>query len=67
MKKTYIAPSCVVMALNAENIMCMSSYSAESRTYEQDTYQSLNGGDGFAREIISDETTIIARSAWERW
>jgi hypothetical protein len=55
------------MALNAENIMCMSSYSAESRTYEQDTYQSLNGGDGFAREIISDETTIIARSAWERW
>ena len=67
MKKTYIAPSCVVMALNAENIMCMSSYSAESRTYEQDTYQSPNGGDGFAREIISDETTIIARSAWERW
>jgi hypothetical protein len=67
MKKTYIAPSCVVTVLNAEKIMCMSSYSAESRTYEQDTYQSLNGGDGFAREIISDETTIIARSAWERW
>ena len=65
MKKTYIAPSCVVMALNAENIMCMSSYSAESRTYEQDTYQSLNGGDGFAREVIQQE--IKTPDVWEEW
>lgn len=65
MKKTYIAPSCVVMALNAENIMCMSSYSAESQAYEQDTYQSLNGGDGFAREVIQQE--IQAPDAWEEW
>lgn len=53
------------MALNAENIMCMSSYSAESQAYEQDKYQSLNGGDGFAREVIQQE--IQAPDAWEMW
>ena len=65
MKKTYIAPSCVVTVLNAEKIMCMSSYSAESRAYEQDTYQSLNGGDGFAREVIQPE--IQTQDVWEEW
>ena len=65
MKKTYIAPSCVVTVLNAENIMCMSSYSAESQAYEQDIYQSLNGGDGFAREIIHQE--IKTQDVWEEW
>ena len=65
MKKTYIAPSCHEMLLDAEDIMCMSSYSAESQAYEQDTYQSLNGGDGFAREIIQQE--IQAPDAWEMW
>lgn len=65
MKKTYIAPSCVVIASIAENIMCMSSYSTESQAYEQDTYQSLNGGDGFAREVIQQE--IQAPDAWEEW
>lgn len=59
MKKTYIAPSCHEMVLDAEDIMCMSSYSAESQAYEQDTYQSLNGGDGFAREVIQ------APDAWD--
>jgi len=49
------------MVLNAENIMCMSSYSAESQAYEQDIYQSLNGGDGFAREVIQ------APDPWEEW
>ena len=49
------------MVLDAEDIMCMSSYSAESQAYEQDTYQSLNGGDGFAREVIQ------APDAWEEW
>ncbi len=61
MKKTYIAPSCHEMVLDAENIMCMSSYSAESQAYEQDTYQSLNGGDGLARE------TVRSGGAWEEW
>ena len=61
MKKTYIAPSCREMVLDAEDIMCMSSYSAESQAYEQDTYQSLNGGDGFAREVIQ------APDPWEEW
>ena len=65
MKKTYIAPSCVVTVLNAEKIMCMSSFSAESQAYEQDTYQSLNGGDGFAREIIHQE--IKTQDVWEEW
>jgi hypothetical protein len=65
MKKTYIAPSCVVTVLNAEKIMCMSSFSAESQAYEQDIYQSLNGGDGFAREIIHQE--IKTQDVWEEW
>lgn len=65
MKKTYIAPSCVVTVLNAEKIMCMSSFSAESQAYEQDTYQSLNGGDGFAREVIHQE--IKTQDVWEEW
>lgn len=65
MKKTYIAPSCVVTVLNAEKIMCMSSFSAESQAYEQDIYQSLNGGDGFAREIIHQD--IKTQDVWEEW
>ncbi len=68
MKKTYIKPESVVVAINAkEHLMDVSLQSLNAR--KLDAPEQVNGGDTQAREleIISEEFNIIARSAWQKW
>ncbi len=59
MKKTYIKPENTVVRIATEQFI------AESLNKRIATE---NGEDGEAREVlISEETTIIARSAWQSW
>ena len=59
MKKTYIEPQNTVVRIETEQFI------AESLRRKVATE---NGEDGEARELlITDETTIIARSAWQNW
>lgn len=61
MKKTYIEPQCTVVAVNTETMVCVSGKINDAVTIQ-------NRDEIGAREVlISDETTIIARGAWETW
>jgi len=57
MKKMYIKPENTVVEINLnETLLQMSEGEGE------------NGGESYAREVlISDETTIISRSALQSW
>ena len=58
MKKQYIKPENTVVMIQTESIIAQSIPEGEGE----------NGGESCAREVlISDETTIIARNAWESW
>lgn len=59
MKKQYIKPENTVVALNVKVSLMEPSIPRG---------ESVNGDYASAREVlISDETTIIARNAWESW
>ena len=61
MKRTYIEPQCTVVAVNTETMVCVSGNVNDAVTISKRE-------DIGAREVlISDETTIIARNAWEEW
>lgn len=63
MKKTYIKPETTVVALNVrDNVLQNTSIFETTNPSPMDDDDSFGG-----REVISDETTIIARNAWERW
>jgi len=61
MKKTYVKPETLVVAINVETLIALSPINEEATSGDPN-------GDGNSREVlISDETTIIARGAWETW
>ena len=58
MKKQYIKPENTVVMIQTESIIAQSIPEGEGE----------NAGEANSREVlISDETTIIARNAWEKW
>lgn len=60
MKKAYIEPQCTVVALNVKESLLVPSNLTKG--------SGENGDNAEAREVlISEETTIIARSAWQSW
>lgn len=63
MKKTYIKPETIVVALNVkENLMEPSLNSGDAKTYNEETRPvQMNRGDGLGREVIR------SRGAWEEW
>ncbi len=65
MKKIYIKPETTVVALNVkESLLEMSLNESDAKNLSE----KVNGGDTYSREVlISEETTIIARSAWQSW
>ena len=60
MKKTYIAPSCHEMLLDAEDIMCMSSYSATALPAKSTSLPTFgkNGNEERSSEVRSKMSEV---------
>ena len=59
MKKAYIEPKNTVVSIQTEQFIAESILMSVTE---------VDGESGEAREVvISDETTIISRSAWQKW